>query len=307
MPTEPTVNVNVNVNVNVHVHYSPPYIDRMKRRPTTFRTGAWLVCGSALLIGTSLAAQNRGWGREGPLYAPLREGLPEQRSGFMFCRLLFTQVFRLPSGFGWSTDYPRSDVNFMARLPKLTSASVSKWNDGEAGHAVVRATDRTLFQCPFLFASDIGTAGFSDMEIARLREYLLKGGFLWVDDFWGQQAWAQWVSQIEQILPEYPIQELTIDHPLFSVFYELPEVPQIPSIQSWYRTGGQSWEGGFERGAAHMRAITNEHGRIMVIMTHNTDIADGWERETDNEDFFYAFTARAYGVGINVAIWAMSH
>ncbi|MGH8436257.1 MAG: DUF4159 domain-containing protein [Pseudomonas sp.] len=271
------------------------------------RIAVWLLAGACLLIGTSLTAQNRGWGREGPLRSPLREGLPDRRGGFMFCRMLFTQAFSLPSGFGWSTDYPRSDQNFMTRLPQLTATGVSKWDDGEPGHAVVRPTDENLFQCPFLFASDIGTAEFSDAEVTALRAYLMKGGFLWVDDFWGRRAWRQWSSQIERVLPEYQIQDLTRDHPLFSTFYELLEIPQIPSMQSWYRTGGQAWESGFERGDPHMGAITNERGRILVIMTHNTDIADGWERETDNEDFFYAFTARAYGVGINVAVWAMSH
>ena len=225
----------------------------------------------------------------------------------MFCRLQYESVVRFPSGYGWSTDYPRSDRNFMTRLYQITGTHVARWEDGDLGHAVVRATDPDLFRCPFLFASDIGTAGLSDQEVERLRAYLLKGGFLWVDDFWGERAWQHWSGQIQRVLPEYAIRDLPAEHALYSTFYALPAVPQIPSIQSWYDTGGRTQERGFEPGTPHLRAISDEHGRILVLMTHNTDIADGWEREQDNEDFFYAFTAQAYGVGINTAVWAMTH
>jgi len=268
----------------------------------------WPLLAAALLLSSSLFAQGRGWwGREGRYFEPIRKGLPESATGFVFCRLQYESGTRFPSGYGWSTDYPRSDRNFMTRLPQITNTNVARWKDGMPGHAVVRATDPDLFRCPFLFASDIGTVRLTDAEIGTLRAYLLKGGFLWVDDFWGERAWGRWVGQIQRVLPEYRIQDLPAEHPLYSSFYALPQVPQIPSIQSWYDTGGDTHERGFEPGEAHLRAIIDDKGRILVLMTHNTDIADGWERETDNEDFFYQFTANAYGVGINAAIWAMSH
>ena len=267
-----------------------------------------VFAATALLVTTALAAQQRRWSRgEGVYYEPIRSGVPERHTnGFMFCRLQYDYVVRFPSGYGWSTDYPRSDRNFMTRLTQLTSAGVTVWNDGDIGHAVVRATDPNLYTCPFVFASDPGTAGFTPEEVKGLRAYLLKGGFLWVDDFWGQEAWAHWSNEIHRVLPEYEIKDLPLDHPLFSVFYQIAKVPQIPSIQSWYDTG-RTQERGFEPGDPHLRAIVDQHDRILVLMTHNTDIADGWERETDNEDFFYAFTADAYGVGINAAVFAMSH
>ena len=272
------------------------------------RVRPWLIAAAVLVTATTLAAQGRRYGGGGEGYRePIRTGLPEKRNGFMFCRLQYEYALRFQSGYGWSTDYPRSDRNFMTRLPQLTAAGVTAWNDGDIGHAVVRATDPNLFQCPFLFTSDPGSAGFSNEEVQALRNYLLKGGFFWVDDFWGQDAWNSWVSNISRVLPEYSIVNLKPDHPLFSSFYMLSEVPQIPSIQSWNDTGGSTHERWFEPDDPHLRAIIDEHGRILVLMTHNTDIADGWERETDDEDFFYAFTAKAYGVGINVAVWAMSH
>jgi hypothetical protein len=266
----------------------------------------WPLAAAALLIAGSVAAQGRGWG-EGRYFEPIRSGLPEQRTGFLFCRLHYDSAVRFRSGYGWSTDYPRSDRNFMIRLPQLTYARTGRWEDGALGHAAVRATDPDRFHCPFIFASDIGSAGLDDAEVDGLRTYLLKGGFLWVDDFWGEEAWRRWEDQLRRILPEYEIRDLAPDHPLFGSFYTLRRVPQIPSIQSWYDTGGMRQERGFEPGDPHLRAVIDEHDRILVLMTHNTDIADGWEREEDNEDFFYAFTAEAYGVGINVAIWMLTH
>ncbi len=237
----------------------------------------------------------------------MREGLPEQRSGFMFCRLLYTSVRREGGGQGWSTDYPNADNNFMTRLTQLTQAPVSRWGDGENGFVVVPPADPRLFQCPFVFASDVGTAEFTTEEVANLRAYLLKGGFLWVDDFWGEAAWRRWNEEIERVLPEFDVVPLSTDHPLFNVFYEVREIPQIPNIRFWRQSRGGTSERGRESAIPRMDAIFNGKGRMLVLMSHDTDIADGWEREAEDQDFFYAFTARAYGVGINVAVWAMSH
>jgi hypothetical protein len=267
-----------------------------------------VLIGAVLLVTTPVSAQMRGrWRGEGRYAEPIRHGVPELRTGFMFCRLQYDSEFRFRSGYGWSTDYPRADRNFMTRLPQLTTARSTRWQDGDLGNVVVRATDPDIFKCPFLFTSDPGTMGLSAAEVEGLRAYLLKGGFLWVDDFWGEPAWDLFASQIRRVFPEYPIQDLPLDHPLYSVFYAVRAVPQIPSIQSWYDTGGRTQERGFEPGDPHLRGIIDRNGRILVLMTHNTDIADGWEREQDNEDFFYRFTAQAYGVGINVVIWVMSH
>jgi hypothetical protein len=277
------------------------------------RRWTWLLAGllgaGAVAAAVAVAQQApRGWNRgtDLRLSAPLREGLPERRGGFTFCRLLFSSVRREAGGLGWSTDYPGADNNFSIRLGQITTTNVSGWLDGQPGYAVVRATDPGLFECPFLFASDIGTAGFAAIEIERLREYLLKGGFLWVDDFWGERAWAHWTAEIQRILPGSTIEELSLEHPLFATFYRVPRVPQIPSMQFWRRSGGATSERGAESARPTLSAIFDDHGNIMVLMSHNTDIADGWERETDDEDFFYRFTAEGYGVGINVAVWAMT-
>lgn len=272
--------------------------------------GAWpgLIAGLLLLMLASAAlhGQRRG-GRGGWRAAPYREGMPDQRRGFTFCRLLYTSVRVEAAGHGWNTDYPASDHNFMLRLSQLTRTDVSRWGDGEPGYAVVRPTDKALFECPFLFASDVGTAAFTNEEIVQLRQYLLKGGFLWVDDFWGDYAWYNWATEIHKILPFYEIVDLPIDHQMFGVAFVVDHVPQIPSIQFWRRSGGATSERGAESAEPHLRGILDEHGRVLVLMSHNTDIADGWEREGEDDEFFYSFSGDAYALGINVALWAMTH
>ena len=136
---------------------------------------------------------------------------------------------------GWATDYPGADTNLSIRLSELTKTRVSRLPGGEPNHLVVRATDDALFQCPFVQMSDGGTAGFSDEEVVRLRAYLLKGGFLWADDFWGDEAWSSLTSELARILPpdQYPVVQLTPDHPVFRTMFEMKRLPQIPSIRVW--------------------------------------------------------------------------
>lgn len=278
---------------------------RRQGRGGPLRASRLLAAVVMLGLAVSLAAQQSGF-REG-WNAPIREGLPEKNGGFTFCRLLYTSVRSEEGGLGWSTDYPGSDINFMIRLAQFTTTHISLWNDGEPGHAVVRASDPALYKCPFLAMSDAGTVGFTDRDATRLRDYLLKGGFLWADDFWGDRAWTQFSTQVQRILPEYQIVDIKPDHPLFSTYYAVKRVPQVPSIQHWRQTGGQTSERGPESAVPHIRGIFDEHGRLLVLMTHNTDIADGWEREGEDDQFFYAFSPEAYAMGLNVAIWAMTH
>jgi len=244
---------------------------------------------------------------EGRYSSPMRTGLPESSGGFMFCRLWYNTSRSMRSGLGWSTDYPAADNNFMTRFEELTPTYIEHWENGDPGIAAVRATDPDIFRCPFLFMTDPGSVTFSGAEIEGLRDYLLKGGFLWADDLWGTQAWRYFEREMTRIFPEYTLEEITPEHKLFSVLYSVEEVPQIPSYQSWSRSGGQTSEFGAETAVPHLRGIFDDDGRILVLVTYNTDIADGWEREGDVPFFFYTFSPPAYGLGINILVWAMSH
>jgi len=171
----------------------------------------------------------------------------------------------------------------------------------------VSALDDTLFQCPFTMGSDVGTAGFSDEEVKRLRKYLLKGGFLWVDDFWGTRAWEDWSAQMRRVLPEYPIVDVPADHATRHMLFNIEKVPQVTSINFWRRSGGTTSERGSDSPHANFRMIANEHGEVMVLMTHNTDIGDSWEREGEDREFFLQFSSDGYALGINVVLYALSH
>jgi len=246
-----------------------------------------------------------GFRREAPRFAT-----PESfDGGFNFCRLMYTSYTREAGGQGWWTDYPDADKNFSIRLSELTKTRVSRQPNGEPNHFVVQATDDTLFQCPFVEIEDAGTAEFTEDEVVRLRQYLLKGGFLWSDDFWGTAAWDSWVAELARILPpaEYPIIEIPRDHPIFRMQFPVSVIPQIPSIQFWRTNGGATSERGAESSQVHFRGVTDRQGRLMVLMTHNTDISDAWEREGEDPRFFYQFSPDGYAVGINVLLYSMTH
>jgi hypothetical protein len=228
---------------------------------------------------------------------------------FNFCRLFYTSVRSEYGGQGWWTDYPDADTNFMIRLAELTKTRVSQDPDGTPNHLVVRADSAELFNCPFVIIEDAGTARFNAAEIAGLRAYLLKGGFLWSDDFWGTLALENFDAELARILPEreYSVVDLTRDHPIFRMMFEFNEIPQIPSINHWRRSGGETSERGYDSEHVNLRAIVDSRGRVMVLMTHNTDIADAWEREAEDPRFFYLFSPNGYAVGINVLLYALSH
>jgi Domain of unknown function (DUF4159) len=253
-------------------------------------------------------AGTRGWWNRVPPKFAQPEDLKER--SFSFCRVLYRSVRSEALGHGWDTDYPDSDIHFMTRLSELTLAPISRDGDGSPNHVVVTLEDDALFNYPFIFMSDVGTAGFSELEASRLRDYLLRGGFLYVDDFWGDAAWDHWSSEMAKVLARdrYPIVDIPLADPVFRTFFTVRKVPQIPSIQFWRRSGGTSTsERGAESAEPHFRGIFDEKGRLMVAMTHNTDIADGWEREAEDDEFFYRFSTKAYPLGVNIAIYAMTH
>ncbi len=268
----------------------------------------------AILLAASLAEAQRGWrggrgGWGGEMGAPPKFPTENDFDGtFHFCRLMYRQVREQQRGLGWGTDYPNADINFSIRLSELTKTTVGL-NGKEPNHLVVRPTDPALFLCPFVLASDPGSAGFSDADVAALRAYLLKGGFFWVDDFWGPWAWEAFANEIGKVLPpgEYPIRDLDPDHPIFRTLFPVTHIPQVPSIQFWGQSGGETSEMGEYSAKANMAAISDKHGRIMVLMTHNTDISDSWEREGDDPQFFFHFSPNGYAVGLNSVVYAMSH
>jgi len=275
-----------------------------RRRPLL----AAFIVGTAVILAAGVVSAQR-YFREGGFAERLAPPqMPD--SEFVICRLAYTQVRRENAGIGWETDYPYAEINLSTRFSELTRARVSRDTDGTPNYYVVRATDDQLFNCPIVVASDVGTLGFTEAHAARLREYFLKGGFLWVDDFWGSPAWDNWEYQISRVLPpeEFPIEDIALDDPMLSSQFEVKEIPQITNIQFWRQwSGTNTSERGADSAEVHLRAIRDKHRRIVVLMTHNTDVADSWEREGEDPDFFYQFSPRGYALGVDVLLHVMTH
>jgi Domain of unknown function (DUF4159) len=209
---------------------------------------------------------------------------------------------------GWLTDWPDSDLNFSFRLQQLTSLKVNPEPIN------MRLTDDQLFDYPFIYIIEPGWLSFSPEEGARLRQYLLNGGFLMVDDFWGQEALDNFLGQMKQRVfnqdddgDTYDAKELPFEHEIFRCVYRLKEKPQVPSIHNW-QWSGQTWEDHGENSQqVHYMGIEDKNGRLMAIICHNTDLGDGWEREGENEEYFREFSEKkSYPMGINIVTYAMT-
>ncbi len=207
------------------------------------------------------------------------------------------------SGGNWATDYPDSDLNFSYRLHQLTSMEVN------SNGLILELTNPELFNYPFIYIVEPGRLVFSEEEVKILRRYLLNGGFLMVDDFWGEAEWYNFYMEIKRVFPDREPAELPLDHPIFHAVFDLKEKPQIPNIDQALRGRyyGITWEREDAR-VPHYKAIYDDKGRMMAIICHNTDLGDGWEREGEDEWYFHEFSEKkAYPLGINIVFYAMTH
>jgi hypothetical protein len=270
-------------------------------------TTALLVISSALVLAQQIWVGGGGWGRRG--YPPQWANEEDFDGSFRFCRAAYDSHWREGGGSGWDTDYPGADINFSVRFAELTRVYVRFEENRQPRHIVVSLTDPLLFRCPMLFMSDTGTMALSSDEVEALRAYFDKGGMLWVDDFWGTSAWTSWAEEIGRVLPpaEFPVFDIPPTHPVMRTLYQVEAVPQVPNIGFWRRSGGDTSERGWDSAEVHFRGIQDSSGRLMVVMTHNTDIADSWEREGENADFFDLFSPKGYAVGVNLFLYGLAH
>jgi hypothetical protein len=279
------------------------------RRVLRIAAGILVAAGMAVTAVQAQRVWGGFYGRTPPKFATAASF----DGSFNFCRVMFRSDRREKQG--WSTDYPGADINFSVRLAELTKVRVKMTHDGEEqvpDAVVVRLTDDTMFQCPFIFMEDAGTANFTDTEVTRLREYLLKGGFLFVSDYHGTRARRQFADQIGRILPsgEFPIVDLTPPkaHPLWTVMLPVAKIVQLASIQTWRRTDGGTIERWNDDGAPPaVYGIADSKDRLMVVMIHNSDVPDAWEREAEDPEYFYRFSPDSYAVGIDVLLYSMTH
>src|SRR6185436_18856509 len=248
-----------------------------------------------VVVASAVFAQRGRPGRGGRgLYSgrPARYAtLDDFKGGFQFCRIVFRQGDG--DGAGWNVDWPRADINLSIRLSELTRTPVIMDETNEPETLLLNLTSPELFHCPFVMMTEPGGAYLDDEEAKNLRDYLLKGGFLWADDYWGDYAWDYWESMLRKALPSatYPIIDLPRDHAIFHQVLNAEDVPQIPGIGYW-DGANRTWE---RPGTEHARfaAINDSRGRIMVLMTFNTDFGDSYERETESPLYFQKFSVPA--------------
>lgn len=267
-----------------------------------------------LLAGVALAQRGR-WYR-GDYRETGRNGVPDWEIDEDFKDDLFTFVrIKYDSyggygrgGGGWRTDYRDSDLNFSLRLQQLTSLKVNP------EPIVLELTDDRLFDYPFIYIIEPGALVFSDAEVEALRRYCLNGGFLMVDDFWGDSEYENMRLELKRVFPDRDPFEVPLSHEIFHCVYDMKEKPQVPSIHAAYRmANGQIGSAersrdGSDTETPHFRAITDDDNRIMVFICHNTDLGDGWEREAEAQWYFDEFSVKkAYPMGINIVTYAMTH
>lgn len=240
-----------------------------------------------------------------------------EKDGFTFCRLRYVTAYwgRRRSLGSWSTDFPDSDLNLSFRLQQMTSLKVSP--DGR----FLRLNNKDLLNYPWIYMVEPGSLVLNEEEVKILRDYLNNGGFLMADDFWGDLQWGNFASEMKKVFPEREFKELEMDHPIFHAVFDLSmpkqqlQTPNVgtamESLDPNNRSFGITWEqrSGPSAEEMHVRALTDDKGRIMVIATHNCDNGDGWERETVGDGaFFLAFSEkRAFPLGINIIVYAMTH
>ena len=222
---------------------------------------------------------------------------------FTFVRIKY-QSTRNSSSSAWWTDFPDADNNLSWRLHQLTAMKVAP----EPKQFDIM--DPELLKYPFAFMSGVPTIVISDEEAEQLRKYMMGGGFIMVDDFWGERNWEHFETEVlKRVFPERTWEELPIEHGIFNCVFPLKEKPQIPNVgfATRMRGTGITWE--VEDGETpHYRGIKDDKGRLMMLICHNTDLGDGWEEEATDPYYFEEFSEKkAYPLGINIVFYVMTH
>jgi hypothetical protein len=249
-------------------------------------------------------------------------GTPEWKYPAEFSSDVFTFVriirdrdpYGSPSSGSWITDFPDSDLNLSFRLQQMTSIKV------DPNGRVMRLADPELFRFPFIYMVEPGALLLHDDEVAILRRYLLNGGFLMADDFWGEWQWEGFAEQIKRVFPDREFVELPMSHEIFHCVFDLgmdKSKLQTPNerLGAMSQYTGVTWERHVQRDGSyedctemHVRALYDDKGRIMILATHNCDNGDSWEREGENDYFFHEFSEkRGFPLGINVIYYVMTH
>jgi uncharacterized protein DUF4159 len=219
---------------------------------------------------------------------------------FYFSRAIYNGFGRgfFQGGRSWATDFPKADRIFLSFIDRL----LSNLDAYEEEHPIPLDDPETR-HFPFLYALEVGRMDLTPPEIEGLRSYLLAGGFLVIDDFWGSREWANFEYQMSLVLPGYSIVDLPPDHDIFTSFYEIEEIVQVPNVAQGVNGGPTYERDGY---VPMVKGIHDENGRLMVVINWNTDLGDAWEW-ADHPYYPLKYSTYAYEMGVNMIVYAMSH
>ena len=252
-----------------------------------------------VLLGFCLFALQKG-GAQGRRQQQYYAGGATVPSEFYWSRLQYTSGYANGGFRGmrdtWSRDYPKADNDCLIALRRLTrinSPSPLNVADLDSDH---------IYDYPWIYAVDVNTWTFTDEQAKRLHDYLLKGGFLMVDDFHGTDDWTHFMAGMRQVLPDPEIEDLKDTDEIYHVLYNITEKFQIPS-EVYVNTGRTYEKDGF---VPKWRAIRSPHGRIMVAICHNMHLGDAWEW-ADSPEYPEKFSGLAFRIVLNYITYAMTH
>jgi hypothetical protein len=226
---------------------------------------------------------------------------PSEASGrwpFYWTRAAYSGYGRGGWGRGgsWATDFPKGDRQFLFVLKRLVRLDAHDWENA------VSLADPVLRRFPVIYMVEPGYMDMTDSEVAGLRRFLDAGGFLIVDDFWGMREWNVFEYNMRRVYPERPIVDIRLDHKIYSAYYDIEEVKQVPAI-GFTRRGSTAECWGCE---PEVKGMYDDEGRLMVIINFNTDLGDAWEWAED-PSYPLQYSTYAYEMGANMIVYAMSH
>jgi len=264
------------------------------RTLTRQQNGNIMLFTVAIFAGLLALGSSSSMAQQDNAYAGLKTHNIEHE--FYFTRGIYEEFQEAEWGQRWAVDYPKADQQFLIALQRLTI--IDAYNSDNA----LTLDDPDLRNYPFLYVLEVGALNMDEGDALALRNYLLSGGFLVIDDFWGSWAWENFEQQMNLALPEYDIVEVPEDHPVFHAFYDIDQIVQVPNVHQ--AKVGPSYE--YDGKVPHVRGIFDEKGRLMVLINWNTDLGDAWEW-ADDPLYPLKYSTYAYEIGINFVVYGMSY
>ena len=272
-----------------------PGIEPIGRQPIPRLILTGLLFFSLIPMVTSPVSSQRYQPRQDFARPQNKRNGPAHQGEFTFARLRYDSY----GWGGWTTDYPKADEQFIYGLRGWVRSSLDI-----SDHPVAVSMDEpNLFRHPFIYVVEPGQMELSREDAANLREYLLRSGFIMLDDFWGEYEWENVRQQLFKVFPEHQLKQIPLDHPIFHCYYDIEEALQVPNYHNYVYRGRTEEKGG--RIPSYW-GILDEQERIMVFVARNADNGDAWEW-IDDPSYPLKYGLGAYKLGTNLIVYSMTH